>query len=65
MFGLGMGELVVIFLIIALLFGADKLPEMVRSVGKAVKEFKSTSREVKQDINRMKDSIVEEVNKDK
>jgi len=37
---LGGQELLVIFLIIVLLFGASKLPELARSMGKAKKEFK-------------------------
>jgi len=64
MFGLGMGELVVIFLIIALLFGADKLPEMVKSVGKALREFKNTSRDVKKELNQVKNSIIESTDKE-
>ena len=37
---LGMGELVVILLIALLLFGAGRLPEIARSLGKAIQEFK-------------------------
>ena len=37
---IGMGELVVILLIALLLFGANRLPEIARSLGKAVQEFK-------------------------
>ena len=40
MFKFGMGELVVILLIVLLLFGAAKLPEIARSIGKSIKEFK-------------------------
>lgn len=39
MFGIGMGELVVILVIILLLFGGAKLPEVARSLGKAIREF--------------------------
>jgi sec-independent protein translocase protein TatA len=39
-FGLGTGELVVIFLIILLLFGGANLPKLTRSLGKSIKEFK-------------------------
>jgi sec-independent protein translocase protein TatA len=44
-FGLGTGELVVIFLIILLLFGGANLPKLTRSLGKSVKEFKGALRE--------------------
>ena len=45
MFNIGMGELVIIFLIILLLFGASKLPEIARALGKSIKEFKKASKE--------------------
>lgn len=42
--GLGMTELTVISLIIIVLFGAKKIPEFVRGIGQAVKEFKKASK---------------------
>ena len=39
-FGIGMQELVVILLICLLVFGASKLPEIGRSLGKTIGEFK-------------------------
>lgn len=40
MFGLGIQELVIIFVIIMVLFGAKKLPEMGKGLGKGIREFK-------------------------
>ncbi len=40
MFGLGMPELLVILLIALLLFGAARLPEVGRALGKSIAEFK-------------------------
>jgi sec-independent protein translocase protein TatA len=40
MFGLGIQELMVIFLIIMVLFGAKRLPEIGRGLGKGIREFK-------------------------
>ncbi|MFC4639679.1 Sec-independent protein translocase subunit TatA/TatB [Deinococcus hohokamensis] len=40
MFGLGPVELILIVVIIALLFGARKLPELGKGLGKGIKEFK-------------------------
>jgi len=50
MFRFGMGELVVILLIILILFGAKRLPEIARSLAKSVKEFKKAGKEIKDDV---------------
>jgi len=47
---LGATEIFFIFLIFLLLFGAKKLPDLARGVGKAMKEFKNATREVEEDI---------------
>lgn len=45
MFGLGTQEIVLMLIIIVLLFGASKLPELARSVGKSSGEFKKAQKE--------------------
>jgi sec-independent protein translocase protein TatA len=45
MFGLGTTELIVILVIIMVLFGAGKLPEIGSGLGKAIKNFKKASNE--------------------
>ena len=40
MFGLGYQELMIILVIVLLLFGAQKLPELARGLGKSLSEFK-------------------------
>ena len=40
LFALGTSEIVIIVLIVVLLFGAKKIPELMRGMGKGVKEFK-------------------------
>ena len=48
--GFGMGEMVFIFLIVLLLFGAKRLPEIGSSLGKGIREFKSSVREIEHEL---------------
>ena len=47
MFGLGYQELLIILVIVLVLFGANRLPELARSLGSSVKEFKKGVNEAK------------------
>ena len=47
----GGGEIILIFLIVLLLFGAKKVPELFRSLGKGVNEFRKAKNDWEQDIN--------------
>ncbi|MBC7363399.1 MAG: TatA/E family twin arginine-targeting protein translocase [Candidatus Aminicenantes bacterium] len=51
MFGsIGLPELIVIFIIALLVFGPKKLPEVGKSVGKAIREFKKASDELRSKV---------------
>lgn len=48
MFGIGVPELVIIFVIILIIFGAGRLPEIGGAVGKTIKNFKKATNEVEE-----------------
>ena len=51
MFGnLGAGEIVLIVLVVLLLFGAKKIPELARGIGKGMSEFKKGLKDVESEI---------------
>ncbi len=49
---IGMQEMIVIFLIILLLFGAKKIPELARGIGKGMGEFKKAKTDFEDEIKR-------------
>ena len=51
---IGFPELLVILLIVLLLFGAARLPEIARSLGKSIQEFKKGVKEIERDVNDVK-----------
>ncbi len=51
MFGsLGAGEIILIVIAILILFGAKKIPEFAKGIGKGMKEFKKAVKDVEEDI---------------
>ena len=51
MFGIGMPELIIILIIILVIFGAGKLPEIGSGIGKGIKNFKSATKEAPDKIS--------------
>jgi sec-independent protein translocase protein TatA len=56
---IGLPEIIMIFAIILLLFGAKKLPEVAKSIGKAFKEFKKEVKDLTDDHDMKKDETME------
>lgn len=54
---IGMPELIVILLVVIILFGARKLPEIGNALGKAIREFRKSSKDIQDDV---KDAVQED-----
>jgi len=48
--GFGMGEMILIFLVVLLLFGAKRLPEIGSALGKGIREFKGSIKEIEHEL---------------
>lgn len=61
---IGGPEIFVILLIVVMLFGADKIPEIARGLGKGIRQVKDATNEIKREINESveKQDVAEEVN---
>ncbi len=52
MFGnIGMSELMIVLIVVLLLFGPKKLPELARGLGRSINEFKKAADDVKKELN--------------
>jgi len=56
LFGLGMQEILIIALIVLLLFGGKKIPELMNGLGKGVKSFKDGMKEIEADATRREEA---------
>lgn len=60
MFGkIGAGELILILVIAIVIFGPSKLPQIGKSLGQAIKEFRKGTTQVQKEINSLMDEDVE------
>ncbi|MBS4012984.1 MAG: twin-arginine translocase TatA/TatE family subunit [Bacteroidetes bacterium] len=66
MFGISGGEIVIILLVVILVFGPKKIPEIAKFLGKGLREVKKVQREINNEINRYSEdnSISEKMQKD-
>jgi len=54
-FNLGGGEIVLILLLVLILFGAKKIPELAKGLGQGIKEFKKATNEVTNELHNAMD----------
>lgn len=62
---MGGSEILLILLAVLLLFGADKLPEFARGLGKGIREIKKATDEISNELTKETSSITEELDKAK
>ena len=61
---IGMPELLIILLVILLLFGAKRLPELAKGLGKGIREFKDATKHVENEIKELDESDEKSEKKD-
>ena len=50
--GMGWQEIILLVLVILLFFGAKRIPELARGLGRGIREFKDASKEIKSEISK-------------
>ncbi len=61
---IGMPELLIVLLVVLLLFGAKKLPELARGLGKGIREFKDATKHVEDEFKELEKDEKEEKKED-
>jgi sec-independent protein translocase protein TatA len=51
--GIGTQELLILFLVVLLLFGADRIPEVARGLGKSIRDFKKAAEDIETEIQQV------------
>ncbi|MCF8331599.1 MAG: twin-arginine translocase TatA/TatE family subunit [Bacteroidales bacterium] len=59
---IGGPEIIIIAIIILVLFGGRKIPELMRGLGKGVKEFKDASKDTRDTFNKEKEDLENSIN---
>ena len=55
-------EIIIILLVVVMLFGSKKLPELAKGLAKGMSEFKKATNDIKKEISTDNDDIIKEVN---
>ncbi len=63
MFGLGSSEIILIAIVILVLFGAKKIPDMMQGLGRGIREFKKASKDIEDDVMRPSEDTPKEKSK--
>jgi len=53
----GMGELFIILIMVLIIFGAGKLPQIGDALGKGIKNFKKATKEIQEEVDEVKDEV--------
>jgi len=61
---LSIGEMLVVFLVIVVLFGPDKIPSIARELGQGIRKMKSAVEDIKTEIMKETDGSVSDIKKD-
>lgn len=61
---IGGSELIFVILFVVMLFGADKIPEIAKGLGKMMREVKNASNEIKREIKDSSDQINKDLDSD-
>ena len=61
MFGLGFGELIVVFIIVMIFIGPKKLPELAKGLGQGIREFQKATKGFTQEVEQVKDEVRREI----
>ena len=55
-------EIFIILIVVLVLFGAKKIPELAKGLGKGMREFKKATEDIKREINESSDDIRKDIN---
>lgn len=61
LFGVSMGEVVLIFLVVLMLFGSKTIPDLARSIGKGMNEFRKATDDIKREFEQSTNELKQEM----
>jgi sec-independent protein translocase protein TatA len=61
LFGISMGEIVLLFLVVLMLFGSKKIPDLARGLGKGMNEFRKAADDIKREFSQSAEEIREDL----